>query len=299
MKHSWSISICITLFCGLACAQSNDTIAKVKASGEINMGVRESSGALSYALGDGKFGGFNVEICQRIISNLESLVGKRVQTKYIPVTAANRIPLIQNGTIDLECGSTTNNESRQKQVAFAWTTYVEEVRIAVRTSSGINSIAQLNGRNVAVTAGTTSVQLLRKHERASGVDFKEIFSKEDENSFALLESGQADAFVMDAQVLAGFIASSKKPADFKIAGEVVNVEPLAIMLRRDDPAFKKLADETIAGLSKSGELAKLYDKWFMQAIPPKNIKLGLALSDATKDAWRNLNDKPAEAYAKR
>jgi glutamate/aspartate transport system substrate-binding protein len=299
MKHNWSISICITLFCGLACAQSNDTIAKVKASGEINMGVRESSGALSYALGDGKFGGFNVEICQRIISNLESLVGKRVQTKYIPVTAANRIPLIQNGTIDLECGSTTNNESRQKQVAFAWTTYVEEVRIAVRTSSGINSIAQLNGRNVAVTAGTTSVQLLRKHERASGVDFKEIFSKEDENSFALLESGQADAFVMDAQVLAGFIASSKKPADFKIAGEVVNVEPLAIMLRRDDPAFKKLADETIAGLSKSGELAKLYDKWFMQAIPPKNIKLGLALSDATKDAWRNLNDKPAEAYAKR
>ena len=299
MKHNWSISICITLFCGLACAQSNDTIAKVNASGEINMGVRESSGALSYALGDGKFGGFNVEICQRIISNLESLVGKRVQTKYIPVTAANRIPLIQNGTIDLECGSTTNNESRQKQVAFAWTTYVEEVRIAVRTSSGINSIAQLNGRNVAVTAGTTSVQLLRKHERASGVDFKEIFSKEDENSFALLESGQADAFVMDAQVLAGFIASSKKPADFKIAGEVVNVEPLAIMLRRDDPAFKKLADETIAGLSKSGELAKLYDKWFMQAIPPKNIKLGLALSDATKDAWRNLNDKPAEAYAKR
>jgi glutamate/aspartate transport system substrate-binding protein len=299
MNHNWSISICITFLCGFACAQSNDTIAKVKASGEINMGVRESSGALSYALGDGKFAGFNVEICQRIISNLEALVGKRVQTKYIPVTAANRIPLIQNGTIDIECGSTTNNESRQKQVAFAWTTYVEEVRIAVRTSSGINSIAQLNGGNVAVTAGTTSVQLLRKHERASGVDFKEIFSKEDENSFALLESGQADAFVMDAQVLAGFIASSKKPADFKIAGEVVNVEPLAIMLRRDDPAFKKLADETIAGLSKSGELAKLYDKWFMQAIPPKNIKLGLALSDATKDAWRNLNDKPAEAYAKR
>lgn len=299
MKKQLATAITITLFCGLAWAQSNNTIAKVKASGEINMGVRESSGALSYALGDGKFAGFHVEICQRIISSLEAAVGKRIQTRYIPVTAANRIPLIQNGTIDIECGSTTNNESRQKQVAFAWTTYVEEVRIAVRTNSGIGSIAQLKGRNVAVTAGTTSVQLLRKHERASGVDFKEIFSKDDENSFGLLESGQADAFVMDAQVLAGFIASSKKPADFKIAGEVVNVEPLAIMLRRDDPSFKKLADETIAGLSKSGELAKLYDKWFMQAIPPKNIQLGLALSDATKDAWRNLNDKPAEAYAKR
>ena len=299
MKKQLATAITITLFCGLAWAQSNNTIAKVKASGEINMGVRESSGALSYALGYGKFAGFHVEICQRIISSLEAAVGKRIQTRYIPVTAANRIPLIQNGTIDIECGSTTNNESRQKQVAFAWTTYVEEVRIAVRTNSGIGSIAQLKGRNVAVTAGTTSVQLLRKHERASGVDFKEIFSKDDERSFGLLESGQADAFVMDAQVLAGFIASSKKPADFKIAGEVVNVEPLAIMLRRDDPSFKKLADETIAGLSKSGELAKLYDKWFMQAIPPKNIQLGLALSDATKDAWRNLNDKPAEAYAKR
>lgn len=299
MKKKLAAAITITLFCGLAWAQSNNTIAKVKASGEISMGVRESSGALSYALGDGKFAGFHVEICQRIISNLEAAVGKRIQTKYVPVTAANRIPLTQNGAIDIECGSTTNNESRQKQVAFALTTYVEEVRIAVRADSGISSIAQLKGRNVAVTAGTTSVQLLRKHERASGVDFKEIFSKDDEGSFGLLESGQADAFVMDAQVLAGFIASSKKPADFKLAGEVVNVEPLAIMLRRDDPSFKKLVDETITSLSKSGELAKLYDKWFMQAIPPKNTKLGLALSDATKDAWRNLNDKPAEAYAKK
>jgi glutamate/aspartate transport system substrate-binding protein len=299
MKKQWFAALAATVFFGIASAQSSDTIAKVKASGEIIMGVREASGALSYAMGDGKHGGYNVEICQRIIANLEGLIGKSVRIRYMPVTSQNRIVLIQNGTIDVECGSTTNNESRQKQVAFASTTYVDEGRIAVRANSGINSIDQLNGRNVAVTAGTTTVQHLRKHERATKVDFKEIFTKDNDESFALLESGHADAFVMNGQVLAGQIANSKKPSDFKIVGEVLNVEPLAIMLRRDDPAFKKLADDTIAGLSKSGELAKLYDKWFLQPSPPKNIKLGLAASEATKDAWRNLSDKPAEAYAKK
>jgi len=287
------------LLAGTAFAQANDTIAKVRASGSITMGVRDSSGALSYTLGDGKYVGYHVEICHRIIENLEKVVGKKVDVKYTSVTSQNRIPLTENGTVDIECGSTTNNEARQKQVAFAFTTYVEEVRIAVRANSGINNIAQLNGRNVATTTGTTSVQLLRKNERATGVDFKEVFGKDHADSFLLLESGRADAFVMDGQILAGNIANSKSPADFKIVGEVLNVEPIALMFRKDDPAFKKLADDTIAGLAKSGELAKLYDKWFTQAIPPKNIKLGMPASDANKDAWRNLNDKPVEAYAKK
>ena len=152
---------------------------------------------------------------------------------------------------------------------------------------------------MATTTGTTSVQLLRKNERATGVDFKEVFGKDHADSFLLLESGRADAFVMDGQILAGNIANSKAPGDFKIVGEVLNVEPIAIMFRKDDPAFKKLADDTIAALAKSGELAKMYDKWFVQAIPPKNIKLGLAASDATKGAWANLNDRPVEAYAKK
>jgi glutamate/aspartate transport system substrate-binding protein len=284
----------------LACvAAQADTLAKVKSSGAITMGVRDSSGALSYTLGDGKYAGFHVEICQRIVANVEKAVGKKVEVKFQSVTSQNRIPLTENGTVDIECGSTTNNEARQKQVAFAYTTYVEEVRIAVRANSGITSIGQLNGKNVATTTGTTSVQLLRKNERATGVDFKEIFGKDHADSFLLLESGRADAFVMDGQILAGNIANSKAPADFKIVGEVLNVEPIAIMFRKDDPAFKKLADETIAGLAKSGELAKLYDKWFTQAIPPKNIKLGMPASDANKDAWKNLNDKPVEAYAKK
>jgi glutamate/aspartate transport system substrate-binding protein len=288
-----------SLFLNAAFAQSNDTIAKVKSAGAITMGVRDSSGVLSYTLGDGKYVGYHVDICQRIIANLEKAIGKKLDVNYTPVTSQNRIPLVENGTVDIECGSTTNNEARQKQVAFAFTTYVEEVRIAVRTNSGITAITQLNGKNVATTTGTTSVQLLRKNERATGVDFKEVFGKDHADSFLLLESGRADAFVMDGQILAGNIANSKAPADFKIVGDVLNVEPIAIMFRKDDPAFKKLADDTIAGLAKSGELAKLYDKWFVQATPPKNTKLGMPASDANKDAWKNLNDKPVEAYAKK
>jgi glutamate/aspartate transport system substrate-binding protein len=280
-------------------AQANDTIAKVKASGAITMGVRDSSGALSYTLGDGKYTGYHVEICQAIVANLEKAVGKKVALTYQSVTAQNRIPLVQNGTVDLECGSTTNNATRQKDVAFASTTFVEEVRIAVKANSGITSIAQLNGRSVATTTGTTSVQTLRKNERATGVDFKEVFGKDHAESFLLLESGRAEAFVMDGSILAGNIAMAKHPADFQIVGEVLSVEPIAIMMRKGDPAFKKLADDTIAGLAKSGALAKLYDKWFMQPIPPKNTRVGLAVSEGIKTAWANPNDKPMEDYAKK
>ena len=276
-----------------------DTLAKVKASGSVTMGVRDSSGALSYTLGDGKYTGYHVEICQAILADLEKAVGKKNDIKYQSVTSQNRIPLVQNGTVDIECGSTTNNATRQKDVSFAHTTFVEEVRIAVKANSGITSIAQLNGKSVATTTGTTSVQTLRKNERATGVDFKEVFGKDHSESFLLLESGRADAFVMDGSILAGNIATAKNPADFKIVGEVLSVEPIAIMMRKDDPAFKKLADETIAGLAKSGALAKLYDKWFMQPIPPKNTRVGLAASDGIKAAWATPNDKPMEDYAKR
>jgi len=284
---------------GGAIAQANDTIAKVKASGVVTMGVRDSSGALSYTLGDGKYTGYHVEICQRVIAALEKAVGRKVEIKYQPVTSQNRIPLVQNGTVDIECGSTTNNATRAKDVAFLPTTFVEEVRIAVKASSGITSIAQLNGKSVATTTGTTSVQTLRKNERASGIDFKEVFGKDHSDSFLLLESGRADAFVMDGAILAGNIATAKNPADFKIVGEVLSVEPIAIMIRKDDPAFKKLGDDTVKAMMKSGEIAKLWDKWFIQPIPPKNTRVGYAASESTKAAWNAPNDKPMEDYAKK
>ena len=283
---------------GSAFAQSADTLVKVKASGVVTMGVRDSSGALSYTLGDGKYTGYHVEICQRVIANLEKAAGRKLEIKYQPVTSQNRIPLVQNGTVDIECGSTTNNAVRAKDVAFLNTTFVEEVRIAVKANSAITSITQLNGKNVATTTGTTSVQTLRKNERANGIDFKEVYGKDHSDSFLLLESGRADAFVMDGSILAGNIASAKNPADFKLVGEVLSVEPIAIMIRKDDAAMKKIGDSTISELVKSGEMAKLYDKWFMQPIPPKNTRVGLPASESVKSAWAGPNDKPMEEYKK-
>lgn len=277
-----------------------DTLAKIKESGAVTMGVRESSGALSYTLGDGKYAGFHVEVCQRVLADIQRSLGlPRLDVKYQAVTPQNRIPLVQNGTVDIECGSTTNNATRQKDVSFAVTTYVEEVRMAVKANSGITSINQLNGRKVATTTGTTSVQHLRRHERAQNVNFEEVFGKDHADSFLLLESGRADAFVMDGQILAGNIARSKNPADFRIAGEVLSVEPIAIMIRKDDPKFKKAVDDSIIAMMRSGEIARIYDKWFMQPIPPTNTRVGLAVSEATKAAWASPNDRPLEDYLRK
>ena len=276
------------------------TLDKIKSTGSATMGVRESSGALSYMISDGRYAGYHVEICKRVLTDIQNQLGLKVlEIKYTPVTSQNRIPLVQNGTVDIECGSTTNNTARQKDVAFAVTTYVEEIRIAVKTNSGITSLNQLNGRKVATTTGTTSVQLLRKHEKAAGVNFDEVFGKDHADSFLLLESGRADAFVMDGSILAGNIANAKNPKDYKIVGEVIAVEPIAIMMRKDDPAFKQAVDESIKKMMADGSLGRLWDKWFLQPIPPKNALVGLALSESTKQAWANPNDKPAEAYQKK
>ena len=280
-------------------AHAEDTLKKIKDSGVITLGVRESSGVLSYTLGGSKYVGYHVAICERAVEDIEKAVGRKVEIKYQPVTSQNRIPLMQNGTIDLECGSTTNNATRQKDVAFANTTFVEEVRMAVKANSTIKSVADLKGKTVATTTGTTSVQTLRKNKRAQGLEFNELFGKDHSDSFLLVESGRADVFVMDGSLLAGLIARSKNPADYKIVGEVLSVEPIAIMMRKDDPAFKKAVDDSIKAQIKSGDLAKTYDKWFMQPIPPAGAKIGLPVSDATKNAWANPNDKPTEDYAKK
>lgn len=299
MKHAIALAAALCAV-GTVHAQATDTLKKIKDSGAVTMGVRESSGALSYALGDGRFGGFHIELCQRALADVQKQLGlPKLDIRYQAVTSQNRIPLVQNGTVDIECGSTTNNAARQKDVAFAVTTYVEEVRMAVKTSSGITDIDQLNGRKVATTTGTTSVQHLRRHERAHKVNFDEVFGKDHADSFLLLETGRADAFVMDAQILAGNIAKSKNPADYRITGEVLSVEPIAIMLRKDDPAFKKAIDDSLRALMKSGEIAKLYDKWFVQPIPPANTRVGLPASEATRASWAAPNDRPMEDYAKK
>jgi glutamate/aspartate transport system substrate-binding protein len=303
MKKAFFLPLAVSML-GLFSVPSvhaqQSTLDKIRSTGVVTMGVRESSGALSYTLGDGKYAGFHVEICNDVLRDIQKQLNmKTLDIKYTPVTSQNRIPLLQNGTVDIECGSTTNNATRQKDVAFAVTTYVEEIRIAVKANSGITSLNQLNGKKVATTTGTTSVQLLRKHERATGVNFEEVFGKDHADSFLLLESGRADAFVMDGSILAGNIANAKNPSDYRIVGEVIAVEPIAIMMRKDDPSFKKAVDTSIIRMMKDGTLTKLWDKWFLQPIPPKNARVGLALSESTKQAWSNPNDRPAEDYQKK
>lgn len=294
-KHLLAIAV-MALATGSAMAQANDTLAKVKSSGSISIGVRESSGALGYTLGDGKYVGFHTEMADNIASDLEKQLGKKIEKKYQPVTSQNRIPLVVNGTVDFECGSTTNDLNRQKDVDFANTTYVEQVRIATRKDSGIKDIKDLNNKTVATTTGTTSVQLLRQNKRGEGIEFKNIMGKDHADSFLLLESGRADAFVMDGSILAGNISKSKNAKDFVIVGEALSTEPIACMLRKNDPAFLKAVNDSIDRQVKDGTLAKLWDKWFIQPIPPSNVAVGLPLSDATKNAWANPNNKPKEDY---
>ncbi len=299
MKKSFLCSATLvgSALLAMGAAHAEDTLKKIKDSGAITMGTRESSGALSFTLGDGKYAGFHYDVCQHIIADLQKQLGMaKLEIKYQPVTSQNRIPLVTNGTVDLECGSTTNNATRQKDVAFAPTLYVEEVRIAVKANSGITGIAGLNGKTVATTTGTTSVQLLRKNKRAAGMDFKELTGKDHADSFLLLESGRADAFVMDGQILSTAISKAKTPGDYKLVGEPLSVEPIGIMYRKDDPAFKKAVDDSVRAMAKSGEAATLYDKWFLQPIPPTGSKVGLPAIELTKAAWANPTDKPLEEY---
>ncbi len=296
------LALGLTLAAALSLAQPAfaDTLAKVKAAGSITMGIRESSYPLSYLDDKQQPIGYHIDICNRIVDAVKAQLNMpALKVQHQAVTSQNRIPLVTNGTVDLECGSTTNNEARLKQVAFAPTTFVTNVRMAVKKASGITSLEQLGGKPVATTTGTTSVQLMRAHEKGKHIDFKEVYGKDHADSFLMLETDRAVAFVMDDNLLAGLIVTSKNPADYAIVGEVLNVEPIAIMIRKDDPTFKKLVDDTVIGLMKSGEIEKLYSKWFMSPIPPKGANMNFPMSDKLKELIKSPSDAPAEAYNKK
>ncbi|WP_273759436.1 transporter substrate-binding domain-containing protein [Bartonella sp. ML70XJBT.G] len=296
MKKSLLILIAATALGLTSVAHAeNDTLEKIKKTGEITLGVRESSG-LAYALGNDKYVGFHTEMAEHIIDDISKKIGKPIKIHYLPITSQNRIPLLKNSTYDFECGSTTNDVSRSKEAAFAYTTYVEEVRIAVKKNSHIKSLADLNGKTVATTTGTTSVQLIRKNKRAQNIHFNVVNGKDHGDSFLLLESGRADAFVMDASILAGHIAKSKNPSDYVILDPVLSVEPIACMLRLNDKNFEQAINDSIVRQIKDESLEKLYDKWFMKPTPPANTIVNLPLSKATKYAWEHPNNKPRESY---
>jgi glutamate/aspartate transport system substrate-binding protein len=292
-------AVALLLPLGSAFAQTG-ILKKIKDSGAITMGVRDASGAMSFTLGPGSYTGFHVEVCQRVVADIgKALQLEKIEVKYQLVTPQNRIALVQNGTVDIECGTTTNNAARQKDVAFAPTLYVEGVRIAVKAVSGIVSPAQLAGKSVAATTGTTSVQILRKLKRDGAGEIAEVLAKDNSEGFLLLESGRVEGFAADGQILATLISKSREPAQYKLLDQVLSVEPIAIMLPKGDAAFKKLVDQSVVSLARSGEAARLYDKWFMQPIPPHNSKVGLPASALTKAAWSHPTDKPMEEYEAR
>jgi len=283
---------CAALPAALAQAPSA-TLDKIKASGEAVLGVRESSPPMAYALGaNEKYVGYHVELCERVLKE----IAPTAKLEYMAITAQSTMPLVSNGTVDIGCGPTTNNLARQQQVAFAVTSYVSEVRMAVRKDSDLTSIAQLGGRTVAASTGTTAVQLLRKQERVVGSPIKTVLGKDHHESFMLLESGRADAFVLDDNILAGVIANSKDPSAYRIVGEPLGAEPIALLFRKDDPGFKAAVDGVLTRLMQSGEMEKIYTKWFVNPIPPKNASLNLPLGNALRQLFATPNDKPLETY---
>ncbi len=287
-------ALLIALGASAAMAQTPMTLDKVKASGAITLAYREASIPFSYLDDKAQPVGFAWEICGRIVDAVKKATGRgdlKIQTQA--VTSANRIPLLMNGTIDIECGSTTNNSERAKQVTFATNYFYTGTRFLVKASSGVKSIDDLKGKTVVSTTGTTNYKIIRNlnEEKKLGIDL--IGAKDHTDSALLVQTGRALAFGMDDILLYGLKASSANPADFAVVGEAIQVEPYAIMLRRDDPAFKKLVDDTLASLMKSGDFEKLYKKWFQSPIPPKGINLNAPMSKELLDNMKALSDKPA------
>ena len=277
---------------GALAQELTGTLKKIRDTGSITVGYRESSIPFGYLDDKQQPIGYGTEVCMKIVDAVKTeLKLPNLKVNLQPITSSNRIPLLQNGTIDIECGSTTNSVQRQQQVAFGPTYFVINVTAAVKKTSNINSLADLNGKNISTTSGTTAVPLLKGYEKTKSVDVKEIYGKDHAESFLLLADDRVAAFVMDDILLAGQIANSRNPADFKIISESLRQEPYAPMLRKDDPQFKALVDRTVGALMKSGEMDKLYAKWFTQPIPPRGINLNFPQTPAIKEAFANPNDR--------
>ena len=277
-----------------ASAQQPPTLEKVKSSGVIALAYRESSLPFSYLGEDGQPRGFGWEICAKVVDQVKKTVGRsdlKVVTQS--VTSQNRIPLLQNGTIDIECGSTTNNAERSKQVAFAINYFYTGTRFIVKSDSSIRSIDDLKARKVVSTVGTSNMLVLRKANNDRNLDFSLMGAKDHAESLLLVQQGRADAFGMDDILLYGLRANLPRPSEVAVVGDAIQVEPYAIMLRKDDPAFKKLVDETLVGLINSGEFETLYRKWFQSPIPPKGVNLNVPMSKELRQNLRDLSDKPA------
>ena len=275
-------------------AQTPSTLDKIKSSGVIAVGYRESSIPFSYLDDKAQPTGFGWDVCGKIIEEVKKAVGRTdVTVQPQVVTSTNRIPLLLNGTIDIECGSTTNNSDRQKQVSFATNYFYTGTRFLVKTGAPVKSIDDLKGKTVVSTAGTTNFRVMRALNAEKKLNMDILAGKDHAEAALLVQSDRALAFAMDDVLLYGLKASAANPEELAVVGEAIQVEPYAIMLRKDDVGFKKLVDGTIASLIKSGEFEKLYKKWFQSPIPPKGINLNIPMSKELQDNLKGLSDKPA------
>ncbi|EHD22509.1 MULTISPECIES: amino acid ABC transporter substrate-binding protein [Brenneria] len=268
------------------------TLKKVKDNGVIVIGHRESSVPFSYYDNQQKVVGYSQAYADKIVEAVKQKIdAPNLQVKLLPITSQNRIPLLQNGTFDLECGSTTNNLERQKQAAFSNTIFVVGTRLLTKKDSGIKDFPDLAGKTVVVTSGTTSEILLNKLNEEKQLKLRIISAKDHGDSFRTLESGRAVAFMMDDALLAGERAKAKNADQWDIVGTAQSEEAYGCMLRKDDPQFKKLVDDTIAEVQTSGEAEKWFDRWFKQPIPPRDLNLNFALSEEMKALFKAPNDK--------
>jgi ABC-type amino acid transport substrate-binding protein len=292
-RLSLTFGLTAALLCSTALAQS-DTLSKIKETGSIRIGGRDSQIPFSYKpTGGGDPVGFTNDICLKIVDAVKAKLGMpNLEVKYTILTSTNRIPLLTNGTVDLDCATTTNTVQRQQQVAFAPSHFVTNITAAVKKSSGINSLSELSGKTVSTVSGSTAVQLLRAYRKAGNADVQELAGKDTADAFLLLASDRSVAYILDDVQLAGLIATSPKPGDYKIlTGESLRQEPYGIMYRKDDPQFKELVDKTVTDLMKSGAIEQLYAKWFTKPIPPSNANLNFPMSEAVKEIYKNPNNK--------
>ena len=279
----------------LAQAQESPTLKKIREAGSIVLGHRESSIPFSYYDDRQQVVGYSHELMLGVVEAIKrELRLPALEVKLLPVTSSNRIPLLQNGSIDLECGSTTNNLERQKQVAFSTSIFIIGTRLLNKKGAGVGEFSDLAGRNVVTTAGTTSERLLRRMNEEKQMKMSIISAKDHGESFLTLETGRAVAFMMDDALLYGEIAKAKRPADWQVTGTPQSKEAYGCMLRKDDPAFKKLVDAALSRAMTSGEAGRIYNKWFMNPIPPKGLNLNMPLSDEMKALYKAPNDRAYE-----
>lgn len=278
-------------FAAPAAAQQSGTLKKIQDAGAITIGHRDASIPLSYYDDKQQPVGYALDLCMRIVDAIKAeLKLPKLEVKYQLVTSANRIPLMANGTIDLECGSTTNNLDRQKQVAFTITHFVTANRWVAKKASNIKTLADLKGKTIVSTAGTTNIKQMTEINAAQSLGMNIISANGHPEAFQMVETGRAVAFVMDDILLYGLVAQSRAPGDYVISAEALSVEPYGIMLRRDDLAFKKVVDNATIQTYKSGAINAIYEKWFLKPIPPRNINLNLPMSAQFKKVIANPTD---------